>query len=630
MTAEQLQRARKLFEKVSAEDQTVRTDLLQRERAGDPAVAALVEQMIKADAEAQPILDQPLRPRDTGELRAGDRVGKYRIVREIGMGGMGAVYQAEPGDGNCAEPGAGFVAIKVVRWYSDEVSLRFKHEQAILSGLQHPNIARLLDSGTTGSLSPYFVMEYVDGLPIHVLCEGKELVDRLRLFRQVCAAVAYLHRHLVVHRDLKPGNVLVTADGTVKLVDFGIAKLLHAPDGLLSPVKTIAGLMTPDYASPEQIRGAATSTLTDVYSLGVLLYELLTGERPFTAPVGEVHETLRRICEEEPRKPSVTGRGNRQLRGELDNIILKAIRKEPERRYASAEQFDEDLRRYLNQEPVLAQGDSIGYRTRKFAARHKGGVAAGFTMLLLLAGGVVATSIEAGNARRAEALAEQHARDADRRLAALQKLAKGVVRVYNSNQPGVAESVHDSLLALRLEPGLEPGLRDVLDRIESAGQTSDPSWDVPQGWKAIETQAKEYRVGRDQRVVHSGKSSLFLRSLATRPVGSVYVYQRFDAKAYRGKRVRLTAFLRSEGLDHEAALSLFAAYEFGRTTLAGTTPWKKYELVVDVPAASEAIRILLTQQGAGTVWADDFSFKQVDSTVPLSIRRPENLSFTKP
>lgn len=630
MTAEQLQRARKLFEKVSAEDQTVRTDLLQRERAGDPAVAALVEQMIKADAEAQPILDQPLRPRDTGELRAGDRVGKYRIVREIGMGGMGAVYQAEPADGNCAEPGAGFVAIKVVRWYSDEVSLRFKHEQAILSGLQHPNIARLLDSGTTGSLSPYFVMEYVDGLPIHVFCEGKELVDRLRLFRQVCAAVAYLHRHLVVHRDLKPGNVLVTADGTVKLVDFGIAKLLHAPDGLLSPVKTIAGLMTPDYASPEQIRGAATSTLTDVYSLGVLLYELLTGERPFTAPVGEVHETLRRICEEEPRKPSVTGRGNRQLRGELDNIILKAIRKEPERRYASAEQFDEDLRRYLNQEPVLAQGDSIGYRTRKFAARHKGGVAAGFTMLLLLAGGVVATSIEAGNARRAEALAEQHARDADRRLAALQKLAKGVVRVYNSNQPGVAESVHDSLLALRLEPGLEPGLRDVLDRIESAGQTSDPSWDVPQGWKAIETQAKEYRVGRDQRVVHSGKSSLFLRSLATRPVGSVYVYQRFDAKAYRGKRVRLTAFLRSEGLDHEAALSLFAAYEFGRTTLAGTTPWKKYELVVDVPAASEAIRILLTQQGAGTVWADDFSFKQVDSTVPLSIRRPENLSFTKP
>ena len=137
-------------------------------------------------------------------------------------------------------------------------------------------------------------------------------------------------------------------------------------------------------------------------------------------------------------------------------------------------------------------------------------------------------------------------------------------------------------------------------------------------------------MGRDQRVVHSGKSSLFLRSLAIRPVGSVYVYQRFDAKAYRGKRVRLTAFLRSEGLDHEAALSLFAAYEFGRTTLAGTTPWKKYELVVDVPAASEAIRILLTQQGAGTVWADDFSFKQVDSTVPLSIRRPENLSFTKP
>lgn len=632
MTAGQLQRARELFEKVSAVDETVRTDLLKRECAGDPAVAALVEQMIEADAEAQPILDQPLRPRDTGELRAGDRVGTYRIVREIGVGGMGAVYQAEAAD----RPGAAFVAIKVVRWHSDEVSLRFKHEQAILNSLQHPNIARLLDSGTTGSHSPYFVMEYVDGLPIHVFCEGKGLVERIRLFRQVCAAVAYLHRNLVVHRDLKPGNVLVTADGTVKLVDFGIAKLLHAPDGLLSPVKTITGLMTPDYASPEQIKGSITSTLTDVYSLGVLLYELLTGERPFTAPVGQVHETLRRICEEEPRKPSVIssvqsgGRGNRQLRGELDNIVLKAIRKEPERRYASAEQFDEDLRRYLNQEPVLAQGDSIGYRTRKFAVRHKGGVAAGLTMLLLLAGGVVATSIEAGNARRAQALAEQHARDAGRRLAELQKLAKGVVRAYNANQPGVAESVHDSLLALRLEPGLEPGLRDVLDRIGSTGQTSDPSWQVPEGWNAIETKAKEYQVGRDRQVVLSGKSSLFLRSLVAQPSGSVYVYQRFDAKAYRGKRVRLTAFLRSDALDHEAALSLFAAYESGRTTLAGTTPWKKYELVVDVPVASEAIRILLTLRGAGTVWADNFSFEQVDSTVPLSIKRPENLSFTEP
>jgi hypothetical protein len=689
MTAEQLQRARKLFETVSDEDAAVRAALLKRECEGDPGLLALVEQMIEADARVQPVLDQPQGlagdsgPDDAGTLQAGDRVGPYRIVREIGAGGMGAVYQAE----RASDPGGGFVAVKVVRWFSSELSRRFQQEQAILSGLQHPNIARLLDSGTTGNRSPYFVMEYVEGTPIDSYCEekGVSIEGRIRLFRQVCAAVAYSHQHLVVHRDLKPGNILVTADGTAMLLDFGIAKLMDpvAP-GLATQTLTRLRAYTPQYASPEQIRGGATSTLSDVYSLGVLLYELLTGELPFSAPVDQVvhqvHEALRRICEEEPPKPSLAGRGRkerrRDLTGELDNIVLKALRKEPERRYASVEQFDEDLRRYLDQEPVLAQTDSIGYRARKFAARHKGGVAAGLTMVLLLSGGVVATSIEAGIAReeraraelqareaesqrrvaeqqRAEAnvqraLAEQRAREADReranaerRLAELQKLAKGVVRLYDANGGSaqdasalIAENVRDSLLVLRQERSLEPGLEDVLDRIEAAGPSSemvnDPSWEVPEGWTANETKLHEYRVGRDSGVVHSGKSSLFLKSLVARPTGSVKVVQSFIAKPYLGKRVRLTAFVKSEAVVRRAALDLVASFDAATAKVAGTTSWKKYEVVVNVPAASDTIRIMLMLEGAGALWADDFTFEQVGSSVPITIKRPENLSFTEP
>ena len=408
ISAVQLRNARRVFDAAIAEQGPAREAVLRRECKGDDVLRAWVEEMIAADEQVQPILDQPRglagEDRDAVGLKSGDRVGAYRIVREIGVGGMGSVYQAE------AETGGGFVAIKVVRWFSHEVSRRFQQEQTILSGLQHPNIARLLDSGTTAGRSPYFIMEYVEGVPIDSFCkrQGLSTDARLQLFRQVSKAVIYLHQNLVVHRDLKPGNVLVTADGTVKLVDFGIAKLLQAADGLLSPVKTIAGLMTPDYASPEQFRGAATSTLSDVYSLGVLLYELLTGERPFTAPAEQVHETLRRICEEEPRKPSVAA-AKRELRGELDNIVLKAIQKEPARRYASVEQFDEDLRRYLVRQPVLAQRDSLGYRTRKFVARHRGAVAAAAVMVLLLSAGVVATAIEARIAGIERARAELQA-----------------------------------------------------------------------------------------------------------------------------------------------------------------------------------------------------------------------------
>jgi predicted Ser/Thr protein kinase len=641
-----------------------------------------VELMIEADGEEHPLLDQFLAVSESSEtvLQPGAQVGGYRIVREIGSGGMGSVYEAEAGGET--------VAIKVVRWHSHDFSMRFRQEQAILSGLRHPNIARLLDSGTTERQSPYFVMEYVEGSPIHIYCRraGLSIDARIRLFRQVCRAVVYLHQNLVVHRDLKPGNVLVTAAENVKLVDFGIAKLLQTSQGLASPVKTIAGLMTPDYASPEQIRGGATSTLTDVYSLGILLYELLTGRRPFTAPSGQMHEILRSICEDEPLKPSAAGTkgaGAGTLRGELDNIILKAIRKEPDRRYVSVEQFDEDLRRYLDRQPVLAQGDSVGYRARKFAVRHKQGVAAAAVMVLLLSGGVVATSIEAGIAQRERARAEEQAQaaetaraqaekqrraaeqqraeansqriraeskaaeadreraKAERRLEELQKVAAGAVHAYQSESAAgsdssaleIAKSAHAALTLLDRERKLEPGMAEILDRtaatVQSHALAVDPSWQVPAGWTARETREHEYRVGMDHRIVHGGKSSLFLRSLVAHPTGRITVFQNFLPTRYRGRRVRLTAFLRSEAASPGGILGIHSGNLAARCDVSGTTGWKKYELVMDVPTQSDGTGIALTLEGPGTVWADDFQFEPVDSSVPVSIRKPVNLDFTK-
>ena len=365
-----------------------------------------------------------------------------------------------------------------------------------MRSLRHPNIARLVDSGQTGDRIPYLVMEYVDGQPIHKYCQqaGLSVEARIKLFRQLCAAVIYLHENLVVHRDLKPGNILVTADGTAKLVDFGIAKLLPGHQDASSAAKSRAGLMTPDYASPEQIRGGPISTLADVYALGVLLYELLSGVKPFSEPKAEIHEILRRICENEPARPSAAA-GGMELRGELDNIVLKAMQNEPAARYASVEQFDADLQRYLDGLPVLAQGDSMLYQARKFVKRYKGAVAAAAIVLVSLCAGVISTSMQAGIARRERARAEAQAQaaeaartfaeqqrnqaeiqmaeaqreraNAERRLAQLQKAAQGAVDVYRSvgaisvpqnTKALMAENVRDALLALRREDTLEPEL----------------------------------------------------------------------------------------------------------------------------------------------------------------------------
>jgi serine/threonine protein kinase/tetratricopeptide (TPR) repeat protein len=339
------------------------------------------------------------------------RVGPYRIVREVGHGGMGTVFLAERDDGQFAQR----VALKVIRQtlaHRTGLVARFLEERRILAVLEHPGIARLLDGGVTNEGAPWFAMEYVDGEPLDRYCDARTLsVDqRLALFGDVCTAVQYAHQHLVVHRDLKPSNVLVTRDGTVKLLDFGIAKVLNPLDPANSNISNTAWqAMTPEYAAPEQVLGGPVSAETDVYAMGVVLYSLVAGRRPYELRGLTPAEVQRLVCDVDPPKPSSTFAADgdvagdrvaragardgapdtlrRQLQGDLDAIVMQALRKEPARRYPSAAGLLDDLRRFRTQLPVIARPDGAGYRMGKFALRQRValGVAAG--LVVLFAGG---------------------------------------------------------------------------------------------------------------------------------------------------------------------------------------------------------------------------------------------------
>jgi serine/threonine-protein kinase len=362
----------------------------------------------------------------------GERVGAYRVVRVLGRGGMATVYLAERADGQFEQA----VALKVldIARDFDALAARFAQERRILARLEHPNIARLIDGGATRTGQPYVVMEYVDGEPIDRYCDRLRLdiEERIRLFADVASAVQYAHGHLIVHRDIKPSNILVSADGEPKLLDFGIAKLLDAENA--APVtRSALHPMTPEFASPEQVRGELLTTASDVYQLGYLLYHLLTGGSPYATDRRNVAAIIQAICSVEPARPSssiltrtvgeadaardaATARATtperlrRRLSGDLDNILLTALRKDPGRRYPSVVHLSEDLRRHLAGLPVTARSPTLGYRGLKFAGRHRAGVAGALLVSLAVIGGLAATAWQARQTAR-EAMRAAEVRD---------------------------------------------------------------------------------------------------------------------------------------------------------------------------------------------------------------------------
>ncbi|HLT48115.1 MAG TPA: serine/threonine-protein kinase [Rubricoccaceae bacterium] len=507
MTTDPLDRLERLFRAARMHPPDERAAFLDAACADDPALRAEVEALLAADADAE--ADGFLARPATGLLgdaarAAGDGgpgeapdplldrlVGPYRVLRPLGEGGMGAVYLAVR-----EEPFLRYVALKVVRagLHAPEVVRRFEQERQILASLNHPNIARLLDGGVTDDGLPYFAMEYVEGRPITTYCDEHRLSieERLRLFRAVCEAVHYAHQNLVLHRDLKPSNILVATDGadgkpTVKLLDFGIAKVLnpHLSPSAMPVTRTALRVMTPEYASPEQVRGEPLSTASDVYSLGVVLYELLTGHRPYRITTGSTEEIVRVVCEQEPERPSTKvvrdetiARGNgeetitakavgaargahperlrRRLRGDLDTVVLMALRKEPQRRYASAEQLGRDLDRYRQGLPVLAHRDSRAYRLGKLVRRHKTATA---LVLVVLASVIGFALFSSWQARR---VAEERDR-AQTAQAKAEQVAAFLVSLFGQADP--TETLGDTLTVREV---LDAGARRV--EAELAGQ----------------------------------------------------------------------------------------------------------------------------------------------------------------
>jgi non-specific serine/threonine protein kinase/serine/threonine-protein kinase len=410
---------------------------------GDQALRREVEKMLAADSSTA-LEQSPLVPllEDDYSHFAGRKLGRYRILHEVGRGGMGAVFAAMRDDGEFEQQ----VAIKVIKGGPNAANIlrHFRRERQILASLEHPNIARLLDGGMSEDGLPFYVMEFVEGEHVDEYCRARNLgvSERLGLFRQICAAVSYAHGRLIVHRDLKPSNILVTKSGQVKLLDFGIATVLSQGEAGTPRVATMLGLMTPDYASPEQFRGETVTTATDVYSLGVVLYELLAGSPPYDLTGLRLDEMLRVVCETEPSRPSAAGSmrstasngrttapgggGQRAkfLKGDLDNIVLKALKKLPERRYVSVEQFSEDVRRHLEGLPISARPDTFAYRASKFVQRNKVGAVAASLIFLALVGGILGTTHQARVARRERERAEK-------RFEQVRKLANNVVFKYH-------------------------------------------------------------------------------------------------------------------------------------------------------------------------------------------------------
>lgn len=421
-------------------------------------------------------LKKSLFPRLETKKTKGKKVGPYKIKKELGHGGMGSVYLADRIDGQFEQQ----VALKLLRtgFTTENQKRRFLSERQILATLNHKNIARLLDGGITDDGQPWFAMEYVNGLPIDEYCDSRKLTikQRLNLFLKVCDAVQSAHQKLIVHRDLKPSNILVTENGTVKLLDFGIAKALNQEDilGGAQPL-TRTGLLplTPAYASPEQVRNDPMTTASDIYQLGIVLYELLTGCRPYKVSGRTPSEVEQIICEKQPTRPSTaitkvlperedaentlkkvssnrqtkTEQLQKNLKGDLDTIVLKAIRKEPDRRYESAEQLAADIRHYLTGRPVMAHPDSMGYRTRKFIRRHRIGAISTAIIILLVIGYIITVTWHSQQTQAALVKAEQETKKAE-------QVTDFLMDMFEASNP--EESLGDTVTAQTLlEQGIE-------------------------------------------------------------------------------------------------------------------------------------------------------------------------------
>lgn len=416
------QQIRSVFEEAIDLPQEERTSFLETACGDDAGLRQRVEALLAADADADAILEETPDQLASDLLEVApttlERIGSYRLIKTLGRGGMGDVFLGQRDDGTFKH----LVALKVIRkgMDSEDILRRFRAERQILASLNHPHIAQLYDGGMTEDGRPYFAMEYLEGKPITTFCDAQQrsIKERLLLFCDVCAAVQHAHEHQIIHRDIKPSNIIVTKNGVPKLLDFGIAKVV-SPDLMdLSIAMTRTGLrlMTPEYASPEQIQGRHLSLTSDVYSLGVVLYELMTGHRPYRTSGRATHDIERIVCEAEPdrlstavnlvekrtkidgttriispetvseaRSTSIDGL-RRLLRGDLEDIVLQAIHKDPHRRYASAGALAEDIRRYLEGRPILARHDTLIYRTQKYVRRHKIGVAIAAAILGLSIG----------------------------------------------------------------------------------------------------------------------------------------------------------------------------------------------------------------------------------------------------
>jgi serine/threonine protein kinase/tetratricopeptide (TPR) repeat protein len=444
MTPEKWKRVKEIFHTaVDLPDDAVDAFVVS-ESGDDQTVLAEVRSLLESHSESDSVLEAPALAaiskliEDTAmPSRVGQIVGAYRLESEIGRGGMGAVYLASRADRAFDKK----VAIKLIKrgLDTDEIVRRFRHERQILAGLEHPNITRLLDGGSTDDGLPFLVMDFVDGNPVNRFADEHKLSvrERLELFLRICSAVSHAHQSLVIHRDLKPSNILVATDGVPKLLDFGIAKLTAADgaDHTLDKTANAFQALTPEYASPEQVMGQPVTTASDIYSLGVILYELLTGHKPYSFRSRTADEVGRVLSDTLPTKPSSICRMHglkvetynpqaaiRTLQGDLDNIVLMAMRREPERRYRSVEQFAADITRYLEGRPVIAREDTFGYRASKFVTRNKAGVAAGVGIAASLIGGLIAASRQARIAARQRDRARREARKAEKVNAFLRKM----------------------------------------------------------------------------------------------------------------------------------------------------------------------------------------------------------------